>query len=348
MPSRKRVRVVVAERRRPRKRASAGGMASGRLSGNQQTLRVNYRELWGPVPASTSAAGSSPAALVFLPGNSGMAQLDALGSLYESYRLTAPVKVQFKSASGTINNGSMLVGIDFDARDISLGYQAVAAMNPKAVGPVFKDSQVMVDHNRAMNKKWLFSNSAVAAGEAAFAAVFSTTSTQASGVGDIWCEYSVEFISPKIYNPGQSMTNTVVLATGDVISSIPDAIGINAPALLSVTSAGSSTTQANIGYTAAGGNILPGNYLFHGMSLSGTGATNGIPVEISTGPGWNVLDQTLPDPGGAGDGWSILLQFVGTAAAAIGSKVLAFGITKLASDALAVPNTFNRFSKDEL
>jgi hypothetical protein len=172
---------------------------TGRIRGTQEAIRVNYNELWRSVSGPTPGGTTSPEALRFVPGVSGLPQLDALGSLYESYRLTAPVKIVFKSSSGTVNNGSVIAGVDYDARDVQLGYSSAAAKMPKFVGPIWKDHRLHVDPSRAMNKKWLFSETLNGAfGEAAFALVYSASGGDVDGaVGEIWCEYSVEFISPR-------------------------------------------------------------------------------------------------------------------------------------------------------
>jgi len=171
-------------------------MNNGRIRGTQASIIVSYRELWTPVLGGNGTVATTPPPLLFLPGASGLPQLDALASLYESYRLLSGVKVEFKSAAGSVNNGSMIAGVDYDARDIVLGYSSAASMMPKFVGSITKNMQLTVDHTRAMNKKWMFS-AGQAAGDAAFAVVYSNTASL-SGVGDIWCEYTVEFISPKL------------------------------------------------------------------------------------------------------------------------------------------------------
>jgi hypothetical protein len=176
-------------------------MNTGKIRGNQQSIHVSYRELWHSVASNTSGStGSTPDALIFVPGASGLAQLDALGSLYESYRMTGPIHVEFKSSAGSVNNGSIIAGVDYDARDINLGYASAAAKMPKFVGSITKDHRLTVEPARAMNKKWLFSESGGSAGEPAFALIYSNTATLTGGVGDIWCEYSLEFISPRINN----------------------------------------------------------------------------------------------------------------------------------------------------
>lgn len=53
-----------------------------------------------------------------------------------------------------------------------------------------------ISHDRAMNKKWLFSND-----EAAFAVDYVTTDKAA---GIVWVKYAIEFISP-ILTPSSSI-----------------------------------------------------------------------------------------------------------------------------------------------
>lgn len=194
MPAKKQQPRIVNQpmRRRP---------MQNRLRGNQDTLNVHYKELWSPVTGvEAGASDTRPQPLIFMPGNSGLPHLDALGRLYESYKMTGDVRLEFKTAAGSVNNGSVIAGVDYDARDASLGYIDAAALSPKFVGSITKDHSLSVTAARAMNKKWLFTSSQTeAAGEAAFAIVYSTTGTTGSGrtVGDLWIEYQVQFISPK-------------------------------------------------------------------------------------------------------------------------------------------------------
>lgn len=281
MPNRRRVQrganmpPAPRPRRMPRGRGQQLGRNTGRLEANQANLIVQYRELWSPVGPGLPA-GSAPAALVFTPGLSGLPQLDALAALYESYRILGKVKVEFRTAAGSVNNGSFIMGVDYDARDTIPGYAGAAALVPKAVGPITQNSILHVDHNRAMNKKWLFSNSPGGPGEAAFAIVYSTTSpTTLGNPGDIWCEYHVEFISPKLGTVAVELNSRTVNTQGTafIANSGSDVFygKSNFDLVPQVDDTRAAPTSFGLGFGAAAGSILqPGNYV---VTMNITAAT---------------------------------------------------------------------------
>jgi len=266
MPTRKIVRPKMAAPRRNRTNI-------GRISGTQQSVRVNYRELWSQVTGAGTSSASSPPYLAFNPGFSGLAQLDALGSLYESYRLVGPVKVQYKASASMVTSGSFVMGVDYDARDTVVGYNGVVALNPKAIGSVFKDHQVVVTPDRAMNKKWLFCNGQ-AAGEAAFALGYTCTASGTGAVGDIWCEYSIEFISPRIPSATLSDMTTLLDVDGVTYYNQIDR-ALDSPFVEATrNTAGISTTTSfdtNFVVGATSPSFLPGTYRIVLNNAAGSG-----------------------------------------------------------------------------
>lgn len=325
---------------RRRRRTRKLGMNTGRVRGNQESIHVSYRELWTSVSGTTSSP-TAPLALQFLPGASGLPQLDAIGSLYESYRLTAPVRVEFKSSSGTINNGSIIAGVDYDGRDISTGYSAAAALMPKFVGPIWKDHSLSVEPARAMNKKWLFSQGPTTSGEAAFAVVYSATGSAGSGaVGDIWCQYSVEFISPKISTTSTGGVMQMVYSNGALGNSVPANVGPNPPQLQLFPIGTPGPTAGITGYQA----LTPleaGRYLLVGSLVSDNG---------SGSPGWTipagiqpfVVDQANP----TGAEQSIIFDFPAGLAGSV--SMLSVGWTKAAADILSILFILSRTVKTKL
>jgi hypothetical protein len=268
---------------------------NGKISGNMQSIHVNYKELWTSVGQSDGFTPTSPPALFFVPGASGLPQLDALGSLYESYRLTGPVHVEFKSSAGSVNNGTIIAGVDYDARDIVTGFSGCAALQPRFVGSITKDHRLTVTPDRAMNKKWLFSAGQVS-GEAAFAVVYSTSSALAGGPGDIWCEYTVEFISPRIPSANVSESITLVREDGSTYNTITNVSGNLVPVLTPENRSG-TTTQVNSRYNLpAGTQLNPGSYRISYSNANGTGALQVVPgPNLSNNSTLRVLSQTLGD-----------------------------------------------------
>lgn len=128
------------------------------------------------------------------------------------YRLRGPVRVQYRAAVGATANGEVLIGVDYDGKDAVLSYEGTAALSPKSMTPVWRDSSLSVHHNRAMKQKWLVTATDVSVGpgqsgvpdnyrDDAVAFALNITSTGEDNTGSIWIEYNVEFASPRQPEP---------------------------------------------------------------------------------------------------------------------------------------------------
>lgn len=150
-------------------------------------LKVRYKECWGKVESGFNS-------YKFLPGSSGLKHLDSLAAIYESYKILSTVRVSFASSTSATTSGEIVMGVDYDARDEISDFHGVCALQPKHVGPVRNAGNLSVPHTRAMHKKWLFTNSSAAPGEAAFA--IHVYNGAAESAGTMWVEYDLHFISP--------------------------------------------------------------------------------------------------------------------------------------------------------
>lgn len=108
------------------------------------------------------------------------------------------MKYLYKAAVGTTTNGEVLMGIDFDARDLVLSYQGTASLQPKTLGPVWRDHTVVVPPARAMKQKWLLTSNLQDDAPARGAFTMQVTSTAANSTGSVWVEYHLEFASPRM------------------------------------------------------------------------------------------------------------------------------------------------------
>lgn len=155
------------------------------------TVVVKYRELLTPVGAEGTTA------YPFLPGSSGLSHLDLRAGMYEMYRLRGPVKYAYKAAVGTTTNGEVIMGTDFDGREVVLSYQGTAALSPKSMGPVWRDQTLVVPPARAMKQKWLLTSNLRDDAHADPAFTVQVSGTAVSQTGSIWVEYHIEFASPR-------------------------------------------------------------------------------------------------------------------------------------------------------
>lgn len=184
------------------------------------TVIVRYKELLRTVTKGTSR-------FLFVPGSSGLTHLDARGRMYEMYRLRGPVRVQYRAAVGATANGEVLIGVDYDAKDAVLSYEGTAALSPKSMTPVWRDSTLSVPHNRAMKQKWLVTSTDIPSSgsesgvpnyrDDAVAFGLNITSTGDDNTGSIWIEYNVEFASPRQPEP---VVNASIEAKGSLPSGV--------------------------------------------------------------------------------------------------------------------------------
>lgn len=190
-----------ASKTTPRSAPSSRGKSRTRTRLPPGTVIVRYKELLRTVTKGTSR-------FLFVPGSSGLPHLDTRGRMYEMYRLRGPVRVQYRAAVGATANGEVLIGVDYDAKDAVLTYEGTAALSPKSMTPVWRDSTLSVPHNRAMKQKWLVTATDISAApglsgtpdnfrEDAIAFGLNITSTGDNNTGSIWIEYNVEFASPR-------------------------------------------------------------------------------------------------------------------------------------------------------
>lgn len=249
------------------------------------TVIVRYKELLGPVTQGTKQ-------YLFVPGSSGLPHLDARGRMYEMYRLRGPVKVQYRAAVGTTANGEVLIGVDYDAKDAVLSYQGTAALSPKSMTPVWKDSVLSVPHNRAMKQRWLVTATNLTPSttggapsnyrDDAIAFGLNVTSTGTAATGSVWVEYNVEFASPRVPEP--VVNASVVNSSGAV--SIQQHSGYTCPvdpgqSFYLATSTGSPSLGS--GYTKLGNGSTDGvNWTFVKRNEDSTSTTWGTLSGLST------------------------------------------------------------------
>jgi hypothetical protein len=124
------------------------------------------------------------------------------------------VKYLYKSAVGTTTNGEVLMGVDFDSRDLVLSYQGTAALQPKTLGPVWRDHTLVVPPARAMKQKWLLTSNLRDDAPAPGAFSFQVTSTATNSTGSVWVEYNLEFASPRIPTRPTAITTISVNSAG--------------------------------------------------------------------------------------------------------------------------------------
>lgn len=185
------------------------------------TACLVQEESWGPI--------GSPLAFskLFAPGNSGLPRLDAVASLYDKYKLVSCV-LEYRTVVGTVQSGEIVYGVDYNVNTSDTSYAAVVLMNDKAMTPIWQNSNVNVNINKAMEGKLWKNVSRVGSSVANFAegpcfqVVVNTVSDPLAVVGRLWVRYKVEFTSP--VQPGVDATPASI-TTGFVEQVGPSSTG---------------------------------------------------------------------------------------------------------------------------
>lgn len=149
---------------------------------------------------TVTAAGDAVAAKSFLPGGSGMPMLDAIGKIYDRYRITS-LRFHWKTSASLTTTGALIVGVDGDVTNTGKTIAYAQALVPKYRGPVWQEGTVIVRAQDLMTKRWLSTSSSANKlkdpAYAACAAVLAIANAQLNTIyGEVWCQYAVEFSSP--------------------------------------------------------------------------------------------------------------------------------------------------------
>lgn len=153
-------------------------------------LNVSGKERLGTV------AGSGVSSVLYQPGVTGAARLDAFAGLYDLYR-TRKVRLIYKPGVGSTINGFIYMGVDFNPTDGPKEVDEVAALNPVVSGTVWQSHQLSVPADRLNKGRWMYTSSATEAPSLSASGVFAIATTAADTPGEWWLEYDVEFASPK-------------------------------------------------------------------------------------------------------------------------------------------------------
>jgi hypothetical protein len=196
-------------------RAQAGGRGRGRnnrgrarllgntlqgarySTGSSGHLVVSHEELF--FAPTVAKSGDAVVAKSFLPGMSGMPMLDAIGKIYDRYRITS-LRFHWKTSASMTTTGALILGVDGDVTNTGGTLAYAQALVPKYRGPVWQEGTVSIRAQDLMTKRWLSTATKDKLKDPAYAAcaaVLGIANAQMNVIyGEVWCTYSVEFSSP--------------------------------------------------------------------------------------------------------------------------------------------------------
>jgi hypothetical protein len=148
---------------------------------------------------TVTVAGDAVVSKSFLPGASGMPMLDAIGKIYDRYRITS-LRFHWRTSASMNTSGAIILGVDGDVTNTGNKLAYAQALVPKFRGPVWQEGTVIVRTADLMTKRWLstgVANKIKDPAYAACAAVLAIANAQKdTPYGEVWCAYNIEFSSP--------------------------------------------------------------------------------------------------------------------------------------------------------
>lgn len=174
------------------------------IKGVEGGLRTRHHEIWGPVEVPKGGVGVITT-FNFTPGKSSIPVLDNLASIYERYQVHE-VLLHWTPCMGTSKDGLVVVGIDWQTKEIAKTRAGVQTLNPNKRDAIYGKFTMQLPASRLMNRKWMAtSTSEVIDNTTAFRAVVAAdgleaVTTDSKTVGDLWITYDITFQGPSTKN----------------------------------------------------------------------------------------------------------------------------------------------------
>jgi hypothetical protein len=178
--------------RKPTKDSTFVGANAPRGSTAASNLVVTQREFWGTV-----TTGAAPVVYQFQPGSSGLSRLDAIGTLYEQWRLRSCV-VRYATGSGATKDGLVHIGFVPDLLSLPTQLAGVVLLNPVVNTAVWEPNTLRIPTGEVNKGRWLYTDAGGHHLDLIGFGVAVAYTGAAVNVGQIWVEYSVEFRGPSI------------------------------------------------------------------------------------------------------------------------------------------------------
>lgn len=164
------------------------------------SLRVKHREFWY-APSIMVGQTSTVESRIFFPGNSGISRLDSFANLFELYRINS-ARIYYKTATGTTQSGMLHVGVDYDSKEIPTTVAGVAVLYPSFTIPIWSESSLSVQPDRANRAKWMFtfaggqSHQDMGVGFAVLSGLAASPGAIELVPGEIWIDYDITYSGP--------------------------------------------------------------------------------------------------------------------------------------------------------
>lgn len=165
-----------------------------RRPGNTAVMATR-REYW--TSATTDGAVHS---LRFCPGQSGLRHLDALGSIYDNYRVRF-VQLFVQGVGPTTAEPNLAWAPDYRVSDTDATRDQILHRVPSTIQAAWQSSSLTIGGARVMRQRLLNCNEGtINDANTAFLLHYITSVAGTSPYWEIWAEYSVEFLNPSSGN----------------------------------------------------------------------------------------------------------------------------------------------------
>lgn len=197
MPSRRRA----ARRKRanpprqvPQPAAQSRQGVSNRGPRRIQTVRdgivISQKEHWATITANTT-----PGSLRMCPGKSGLPLLDALGKVYDNYRLRS-VLVEVKGVGPTTADSNLAWALDYKVDAAPTSRSEILGKVPSFVQAAWQHAVVKAGSRRMM-RQHLYNTNGTTSSDDTDAFLFTyVASTSGQQYWEVYCSYEVELLNP--------------------------------------------------------------------------------------------------------------------------------------------------------
>lgn len=176
------------------------------------TQRVSMTEWWFDVKTGVNKYD-------FLPGKSGLPQLDRFATIHEQYKIIR-MRIQYRPSAGTSVPGNIAAGLDYQPQNDRC-VKDIKLLNPNFSGTVFTTHSLNVPVSKAMKGLlWLPTDAAQSTDQNRVAfALYTDVNSEQSPIGQVWASYVVEFSDPtsSCGNPSAELGTPVTICTSETI-----------------------------------------------------------------------------------------------------------------------------------
>lgn len=151
---------------------------------------ISQKEHWATITSSTTVQS-----LRMCPGKSGLPLLDALGKVYDNYRLRS-VHIEVKGVGPTTAEANLAWALDYKVDAAPTSRAEILGKVPSFVQAAWQTAVVRAGSRRMM-RQHLYNTNGTTQSDDTDAFLFTYVGTQANGAyWEVYCSYEIELLNP--------------------------------------------------------------------------------------------------------------------------------------------------------